>query len=72
MPSKPISDAFKCVVYGNLANHLSAGVEELISKGESWCTVKQIKPLPIIISASCLKSGCGTSCLFIGVDVCCG
>ena len=34
------SDVFECLVYGKFVNRLFAGVEELVSKGESWCTVK--------------------------------
>ena len=40
--SRPTSDVFEGLDYGTFVNHLglSAGVEELVSRGENWCTVK--------------------------------
>ena len=37
--SRPTFDVFDCLVGDKFVNNLAAGVEALISKDESWCTV---------------------------------
>ena len=40
MPSRPTFDVLEWLVYHELVNHLSSGVDDIVLKGDIWCSVK--------------------------------